>query len=169
MFKWVPATYCLGVTLRWARIRHRGKQQYSYAYFMLRKPAISSSRVRLWLVCAFTHCTLLLKYREIVFSFSLRKFNNPEVTKTATLVSVFPYLPRVWPWRLSEGSYKRCSYQTRLLDHRYQLRKQSQSCCTNQWILVRQQPKIKEVSAMNRRQHGCRESVVTRVLWWNCQ
>ena len=54
---------------------------------MLRKPEISYSRVCLWLVCAFTHCTLLLKYREIVFSFSLRKFNNPEVTKTATLVA----------------------------------------------------------------------------------
>ena len=204
----------------------------------------------LWLVCAFTFCTLLLKYKEIVFSFSLRKFNNPDVTKTATLVacsagvffgranvllakthvetrkegrkwgeskgaglpfllsliflrhnkdggydstninkrlspaqnirlrcsynfSVIPYLPRVWPWRLSEGSYKRCSYQTLLLDHRYQLRKQSQSCCTNQWILERQEPKMKEVSAVNRRQHDCRESVATRVLsrvlWWNCQ
>ena len=67
VFNWVPATYCLGVTLRWTRIRPRGKQQYSYAYFMLRKPEISSSRVCLWLVCAFTHCTLLLKYREIVF------------------------------------------------------------------------------------------------------
>ena len=125
VFNWVPATYCLGVTLRWTRIRPRGKQQYSYAYFMLRKPEISSSRVCLWLVCAVTHCTLLLKYREIVFfCFALRKFNNPEVTKTATLVSVFPYLPRVWPWRLSEGSYKRCSYQTLLLGHHYQLRKQ---------------------------------------------
>ena len=90
VFNWVPATYCLGVTLRWTRIRPRGKQQYSYAYFMLRKPEISSSRVFLWLVCAFTNCTctLLLKYREIVFSFSLRKFNNPEVTKTAILVTV---------------------------------------------------------------------------------
>ena len=29
---------------------------------------------------------------------------------------------------------------------------------------MRQEPKIKEVSAVNRRQHGCRELVATRVL-----
>ena len=38
VYKWVPATYSWGVTLRWTRIPFREELQYSKACFMLRKP-----------------------------------------------------------------------------------------------------------------------------------
>ena len=43
-----------GVTRPWISIPSRGEAQNSYACFILRKPEISSGRVGLWLVYAFT-------------------------------------------------------------------------------------------------------------------
>ena len=37
VYKWVPATNCRGVFLRWTSVPSRGEKQYSQACFMLRK------------------------------------------------------------------------------------------------------------------------------------
>ena len=49
VYKWVPATYCWRITLRWISIPSRGSSNTPrHACFML-----SSGRLGLWLVCAF--------------------------------------------------------------------------------------------------------------------
>ena len=49
VYKWVPATYCWRITLRWTSIPYRGSSNTPrHACFML-----SSGRLGLWLVYAF--------------------------------------------------------------------------------------------------------------------
>ena len=59
VYKWVPVTYCREVTLRWTSIPSTGaggrvgEKQYSEVLYA-NETGISSGRLGLWLVCAFT-------------------------------------------------------------------------------------------------------------------
>ena len=61
--KWVPETYCWGVTLWWISIPSRGRVAILLAMLHTKETGISSSRLCLWLVCTFT-----LPYLTFFFS-----------------------------------------------------------------------------------------------------
>ena len=54
VYKWVPATYCWGVTLRWTSILSRGEVAVLRSRILhATETGISSGCLGLWLVCAF--------------------------------------------------------------------------------------------------------------------
>ena len=65
VYKWVPATYRWGATLRWTCISSRKEWQYSKAYFSLRKLKISSGCVRLYLYVCYAQGALAQYLRAI--------------------------------------------------------------------------------------------------------
>ena len=54
VYKWVLATYCWGVTVRWTSIPSRGGVAIFLGMLHANETGISSSRLNLRLVCAFT-------------------------------------------------------------------------------------------------------------------
>ena len=64
VYKWVPAIYCQGVTVRWTNIPSRGDQQCSQVLHA-NEPGVSSGRLGLWLLCAFTFYLILRTHGAI--------------------------------------------------------------------------------------------------------
>ena len=60
VYKWVPVTYCWGVTLRWTSIPSKGEVAILLGMFHAKETGISSGHLGLWLVCAFTFLPLYL-------------------------------------------------------------------------------------------------------------
>ena len=54
VYKWVLATYCWEITLRWTSIPSRGGVAILLGMLHAKETGISSSRLSLWLVCAIT-------------------------------------------------------------------------------------------------------------------
>ena len=54
VYKWVLATYCWEITLRWTSIPSRGGVDILLGMLHAKETGISSGRFSLWLLCAFT-------------------------------------------------------------------------------------------------------------------
>ena len=52
VYKWVPASYCWGITLRWTTSRPGGRSN-TPRHASAKETGISFGRLGLWLVCAF--------------------------------------------------------------------------------------------------------------------
>ena len=82
VYKWIPVTYCWGVTLHWTSIASRGGGGVAILLGMLhyKETAISSGRLGLWLVCTF----------NVIYSIQLKNITHKMLsTKTYTILSSY--------------------------------------------------------------------------------
>ena len=64
LYKWVPAIYCWGVTLRWTCIPSQGGVAILLGMLHAKETGISSVHLGLLLVCTFTFFSVQIMYLE---------------------------------------------------------------------------------------------------------